>query len=65
MYNDYMKTPSQAKDEVLTDEELEARRTKNREAAARYRERKSAEGVTTIPKGSTAKRPEARSPGNG
>ena len=39
MYNDYMKTPSQAKEEVLTDAELEARRTKNREAAARYRER--------------------------
>ena len=39
MYNDYMKTPSQAKNEVLTDAEMDAKRAKNREAAARYRER--------------------------
>jgi hypothetical protein len=38
MYDDYMKTPSQAKDESDHDAD-EQRRAKNREAAARYRER--------------------------
>jgi hypothetical protein len=38
MYNDYMKTPSQAKD-VDNHSIDEQRKAKNREAAARYRER--------------------------
>jgi hypothetical protein len=40
MYNDYMKTPNQAKSERNNDNESEAkRREANRQASARYRER--------------------------